>query len=181
MTSQVGLFSPDSFFVKANDGKFVQAKYLTDSNGNYVLDSRPPYAAQAQFLLINGSYVPQPLSSSPLPYIVAANDNPVDLISRYSQISQAALAAGADASGAIYAYFVAEFKPGGPDDVQRSYITADGQVGTSFVGAFTDAASFRLGLAAQAAGLTRWEPLVGGGAVNFLAWLRGNNKIDLSS
>ncbi len=46
----MGLFGPDTFTVKSQDGTDVAAKYLKDNNGNYILNYEgAPYIVPADF------------------------------------------------------------------------------------------------------------------------------------
>ena len=162
-----GQFGPNYFFVQtkqqqlANQPETVAAKYLQDSRGNYVVNT-----------------------STNTPYVVPEDYNPAAVIQHFQTLAaqniDAAESAGftaaegnpmSAAAGQTLAAF-GQFASGHPYDLQTAY---NGTVSNQFVPAFTPAASYNLGIAAAAAGLSPTDALAGGGIYNLYQLLLGNN------
>jgi hypothetical protein len=159
------LYSP--FFVANKyNSRPVAARYLTDNQGNFVMNPNTPGA----------------------PYIVPLDYNPQQVIENYrrswsdafnrtaamvsSNDENALIIALAAARGQIYADLVKDFSTGGPQDLQRSY---NGVFGGPPVNEFTDATSLNLGLAAASGNVTGLEAAVGGGLLNLYKGYKREN------
>src|SRR5947209_4144160 len=161
-----GQFGPDTFFVQTRTQRnqnlpgTVAARFLRNSAGDYVIDPSDP---------------------NHQPYIVPADYDPARVVLQFQRLAATELQnapATIDVDPFLYAReqlwndFAQMFPSGASSDLQRSY---NGTVGNEFVPAFTAAASFNLGLAAAAAGLSSTETFVGGGIYNILTSLRTPN------
>ena len=86
MTDQYG---PDNFSVTNDLGSLVAAKYLTDANGQYIID---------------------PLTQKP--YIVPADYDPARVIAQFSTLKDDYFA-----QPFLYGYFISQFFQYGPNDL----------------------------------------------------------------
>lgn len=156
----------DYFNVLDSNGNVVAAKTLVDASGNTVMNP-----------------------NTALPLIVPANYDPTAAIAAGQGIAarrDAIMSVGDPNSTAAAQMFVATemarlFMQGGNQDLQRSYnTTVDG----SFVGSFTAAASYNLGLIGAAAGIDLTTIQAGGGIYNTVQWIKsllpGFSRIDVS-
>ncbi len=136
----MGRYGADHFFVKEN-GNNVAAKYLKDTNGNYIMDGSTgrPYVVPADFNLdaVIAKYKP--------PYWQSLE--PIDIATRLE----------------TYVKLLSNFRSGRPDDLQTAY---NGKVGANWVEDFRPAANYVFGAACSAAGLTLHECMAGGGVYN---------------
>ena len=162
-----GQFGPNYFYVQTtqeqDEGQTgtVAAKYLQDSNGDYVINP-----------------------ATNRPYVVPEDYNPAAVIQHFQALAaqnvDAAESSGSmSAEGNPMAAAAAQtltafnqFASGQPYDLQTAY---NGTVNNQFVRAFTPAASYNLGLAAAAAGISPFETLAGGGVYNLTKFLLVEN------
>ena len=162
-----GEYGADYFFVSssgkngtARTDTFVAAKYLKDKDGAYVID---------------------PVTMAP--YIVPVDYDPAVVITKFTNFLASIFGSSIFAKvllnprPVIYAYLAEQFYPGGASDIQRTY---NGLSNAPFVAAFTNAASFTLGLASYAENLFMVEPEISGGSVNRLNSLISGNLINTS-
>lgn len=125
----------------------VSAKTLVDAFGNDVVDPRT-----GQALIVPNNYD-----------IGAA----ITFGQSLGNISRAPTdESGLDQRAQILDALGKSFQDSGPQDLQRTYNNVVGGGKDEFVGAFTPAASFHLGVVGRAAGLTRAEIMAGGGLYN---------------
>lgn len=101
-----------------------------------------------------GNYLLDPTTKKP--YIVPSDFDLSAFIDKYAAMHKLPL-------GQTLGPFMDNFQHGRVDDLQRSY---NGQLNSNFVADFRPAASFILGLAGEAAGLSSWVPVLGGGIFN---------------
>jgi hypothetical protein len=146
--SATGQFGPKLFSVLSRKGAVVGAKWLTDNTG--------------------ASYIIDP--STGRPYIVPRDYDPSATAVYFSNRLKDAMASPTlDDGGAsrvqtsIYQELRNAFRQGGWGDLQR--LLADK---TDFVPAFTAAASFNLGIAAAAGGVSASEAVIFGGLYNVI-------------
>lgn len=140
-------FNPDSFYVLDENNKSVQAKFLT-YKGDYVLNSVDNSRGNLYGNL----------------YIVPYDFNLENFIAKYKVLSQNLLTINPeDRNSYVNGVLLAGFRPGGVDDLQKSYGGTNGQ---PFVISFTSAASFVYGVASNIMGLTVSESIEAGGTIN---------------
>lgn len=155
-----GGFGPDTFNVTDINGNEVAAKYLVDSNGNYVMN---------------------PATGKPL--VVPADYDPGQTIQQFQAIEQAAFSdidpdtMSVSERTAVYNSLITDFAAGAPNDLQRSY---NGLTNAPDVPAFQAAASYNFGLAAAAGGITNFETNLGGGLYNLWEKWKSSSPIDTS-
>lgn len=113
----MGQYGADNFFVKDARGNDVAAKYLKDTNGNYIIDG-----------------------STGRPYIVPADFNLDAVIARYKVSDEMLVNPETSIATRLesYAKLFLNFRTNQPDDLQTSY---NGMVGASRVKDFRAAAS----------------------------------------
>lgn len=131
-------------------GQTISAKWLTDQNGNYIID---------------------PLTSKP--YLVSADFDFQKFVTLFQNAKAYAdtFPSSVERSGFI-AGILLRFAPGAEFDIQRSYggvVPGYFEGGSRFVSAFTDAANFVYGVACNTVGLTQNECLAGGGAAKLVS------------
>ena len=171
------------FYVETSAGNFVPAKFI-QLNGQYLVDpngsaqSVPLYDVNGMQIAVNTSgylVVPQDYSFEQAQN--AANVL-IDAQNNYPQTSDGGMAA----LGAVASVLYTQFRQGGSEELQRTY--DGGQYGTNFVGAFTDAASFHLGLVSTLGGLPAPAAQAGGGLYNdfnsIIRQLNGQSPLDMS-
>ncbi|AGS25816.1 hypothetical protein [Rhizobium etli] len=167
--------SNNKFTVYDAKGNPVDAKYLTDIYGNYVLSPRTgnplivPYdydpTAEIQFgqslqtNAINRTDAGHALETGYVlnGYVLSVDpdaDAIRDILTSRDSLKELAAA----------------FKAGAPHDLQRSY---NGQVNGPFVQDFLEAASFNFGLVGAAAGYDSQTLIEGGGIYNAAKYLKG--------
>jgi len=154
----MGQYGPDEFKVLNNGGGMVDAKFLKDDYGNYIIDK-----------------------STNIPYVVPADFNPHEAMDQFHSM-RIANSTNPLAEAVIYDRLYSDFHaawPGSNFDLQRTYNGYHGAGANDFVKAFTPAASWYYGLAVAAAGLTDTEALIGGGAQNLIS-SRNNASVDTS-
>jgi len=138
----MGRNEANNLFVKNEKGGDVAAKYLKDTNGNYIIDR------------LSGR-----------PYLVPAGFNLDAVITKYKRPDWQTLEPIDIATRLeTYAKLYRNFQTDCPDDLQTAY---NGKVGASRVEDFRPAANYVFGVACSAAGLTLHECLAGGGYYNF--------------
>ena len=151
----MGRYEADQLFVKDRRGNNVAAKYLKDTNGNYIMDG-----------------------STGRPYVVPADFNLDAVIAKYKRPDWQTLEPIDIATRLeTYAKLYQNFQTGQPDDLQTAY---NGKVGASRVKDFRPAASYVFGAACSAAGLTLHECMAGGGVYNYIKSEKPDSKIDVS-
>jgi len=150
------------FCVYTKDGRPVEAKYLKDLNGNYIINPE------------TGGY-----------YAVPADFDLKTFIDKYSSLGTAINPMTGQlepmSCGAIYGSLIAGFWPGGRDDIQRSYNGYRGSTkdDADFVKAFIPAAGLIFGIACKEIGVFDIESLRGGAVPNIVAsWF--NKNLDIS-
>ena len=161
--------SPDSeFYVHTRAGQTVDAQFLL-YNSVVVLDANDSTAQNARIYDDAGTLIPD---ANPNGYLIVPLDYTIaSALALAQSITDVGAAAGdipdkyADELKAL----AAMFKQGGIGDLQRTYngLTwngANNPNGEAFVGAFTDAASFNLGLVTQQSDLSLLAAQFGGGA-----------------
>lgn len=160
-SNEAGQYGADRFTVKSRAGVDVDATYLTDLNGKYVIDG------------LTGK-----------PYIVPADYNPKALIEKFTEIRFASYSgwpsehAEVGARSRLYATLYETFKQGGVGDLQRHY-NGSNHGADGFVPAFTNAASFNFGLIGAVLGISSIEIKAGGSLYNLYNSLKsGGEKID---
>ncbi len=135
----------------------VAARYLTDSQGHFVMNPNTPGVPYIAPL----DYYPQGVISAYRNSWNRAFSNAAALVSQ-SDDNALPVVLGA-ARGQVYRDLTREFSTGGPQDLQRTY---NGTAGNTFVPAFTDVTAMNLGLAAGAGKITGTEAVAGGGLLN---------------
>src|ERR1044072_378220 len=137
-----GQFGPNTFEVLSLKGVPVAAKYLTDAAGaNYILN---------------------PITQAP--YVVPLNYDPAVIASQFTTLLNNALANSGAVSAmknVMYPALKEAFVRGGSGDLQRPLRDKP-----NVVLAFIPAASYNLGVAAAAGGISAAEAIVAGGIYN---------------
>jgi len=143
-----GQFGPDQFAVLSRNLVVVDAKWLTDSAGSsYIIDQNTgrPYIVPRNYdPSITAAYFADKLSTA------QAIDNSLGMGPGISSITSA-----------IYPELYNAFKQGGWGDLQRPLADK-----TDVVDAFVPAASFNLGIASAAGGVSALEAIFFGGVYN---------------
>ena len=153
-------FTTDMFYVSARDGTPIEAKYLRDDYGNFIMDEN------------RGT-----------PYIVPFHFNASEIVNAYAQYNlalpaqQGNPAAGSQVMAMLYRDFHAAW-PGSRFDLQRNYNGVAGTGIGSFSASFTPAASWVYGFAVAVVGLPQGTALMGGGAQNLISSL--SSDVDTS-
>ena len=162
--SGFSLYAP--FFVTDLNKAPVAARYLADSNGNFIMNP----------------------NTRGVPYIAPLDYDPQVVISKYSHswrnafANTMALTSGSDDNapaivlgavrGKIYRDLIDDFSTGGPQDLQRTY---NGMISGTFVPDFTDITALNLGLAAGGGNINGNEAAIGGGLLNIYKALSHEN------
>jgi hypothetical protein len=164
------------FYVKNNGGQLVPARFLT-YNGQYVSDPMSFTATSTSIYTQDGTAVQ---NANPNGYLIVPADYTIDgAISFATQVGDqlydsSTSTSGMDSAGGAGNYMAAAgmmisaFIPNGPQDLQRSYPESSGVNPDCFVPAFTDAASFNLGVISEYSGFGESSALLGGGTLNLL-------------
>jgi hypothetical protein len=156
-----GSFTTSMFYVYSKDYTPVEAKYLRDDNGNFIMDE-----------------------SAGIPYIVPADFDPHEIINTYSGLSltNPNNAFSDDAPAKLMVQLYQDFHaayPGSRFDIQRSYNGIRATRVGEFVPAFTSAASWVYGFATASSGMTPDTTLVFSGLQNIKSSF-GNPYVDTS-
>ncbi|MGG1948656.1 calcium-binding protein [Trinickia sp. NRRL B-1857] len=176
------------FYVKSRSGQLVPARFLT-YNGQYISDPNTLTATSMPIYTSDGTAVQ---NANPNGYLIVPADYTIDGALSFANQVAAQLNGpgtplapgdvGADGSGNFMAaagMMTGAFVPNGPQDLQRTYPQSSGVNPDCFVSAFTDAASFNLGVISEYSGFGQESALLGGGTLNFLHKIV-NWKIDTS-
>ena len=171
----------DKFFVRSNAGQLVAAKFLS-YNGSYVVDPNAATATGTKIYDANGSLIAH---ANPSGYLIVPENYTIDGTLVFANQVGAQFSntgtVGSTIAGttAALGMMTLAYVPNGSHDFQRTYPGSTGVNPDCFVGGFTDAASFDLGLVAGYSGIGKQAALTGGGLLNLFHKVRKSN-IDIS-
>ena len=163
----VNVSAPTLFYVKDINGNLVAARYLT-YNGTSIIDPNTTNAQNTHIYDVNGNLFPTQNVNGyeivPADYSVQNAISFAKLVaSEMSITDEGELGEVITGLPAALGTMAGAFARGGSQELQRTY---DGISNGTFVSAFTDAASFNLGLVSGYAGIPLSWTEFGGGKYN---------------
>jgi hypothetical protein len=160
---------PNTFYVRTSDkNRYVEAKFLTDVHGNFIVSSNP---IQSSFNLFDANH--NSIGTNTNGYIIVPANFDIKTATDFGRsISHLKNLPVAGALIGAMASFGNAFQPNGWLDVQTNYNGTSGQS----VPAFRDAASYIFGAVGHAAGFSLDTLKTGGGAVNVGQYFRGQGQ-----
>lgn len=161
-----------TFYVEDREHNLVEAKFLTDANGNPIVSANPTASSYTLYTDLSRTST----VSNPNGYMIVPADHDISADLAFALTVKAALntpgpilTSGTVGLGAALGMMTGAYIPGGALDYQRTY---NGLSNATSVPAFRDSSSYLLGYVTAKSGLPLFMTEIGGGGVNIYAYFQ---------